>query len=1169
MNPTSSDYTFAWVCEDPVDARVTPEFRVLVPGGTIDAGKKLEMSIKFLPTALSITESFWKFVIMEQNISMPFLFVGDTKEPQVAMDMSHINFKSLLLGRSITETIHLINDEAIGFSFSIVQESCHSEGYASSLNITPLQGHIQPKSKLPITISYTATHGGETNFNVIFEVSRKTKPLMLNVKACGHIMQAQLICENSQGAKIELSSAGLNAINFGEVELHEKAVRQLYLINNGKHNFTFNWSLNHNIEISEAMSSRSVKQSPKSKSEPKPPPGKPQASGRRNKSKSVQPKLSAISILPDEGTVSAGTRRRCMLTFQPNDLGVISTAELVLKISDGPTYLCHVTGEGVKPGILFSFLQHSFGACFIYHAGMPIITKTLQISNKDSKENSIECLYENTSFLEVNFQATVLQPGGSTTAVITFYPRTVTKYRETLVFQINGLSTQNVDILGEGTEMRVEVANPKQKMVKFGALRVGDSVRHIVPIVNKSPTSITLNVSVTPVSQPLHDPSVLYVTPTEPLTLMGRGGNCNVAVYFTPKTRIPQFTEEIMMECAGMSKPLFVVNGCCQGIETSLDQDSVPFGAVVQRSRSTRRIVMQNTGDIGAGFRWEANSFAPDFSIEPTGGYISPGMEVPFTVTFHPQDLCQDIRYDDLLCHIEGGKPLKLTLTGMCVVGSPSTKEVVGFSCHVRSRETRSVMIPNRTNQQWRLQPVIDGEYWTGAETLVVEAQQTKAYELTYRPLTMTTEKKHMGSVFFPLPDGSGLLYNLQGQAELPKPVASVSRDIPCKTAYTELLPVANWLRKPQRFKVTVEMIKPDKLDSGTTLKGLDYIDLPGSIKRDYKLQFYAHKEGTFGAKIVFRNETTSEYLFYYVTFRATAPGVISTLELQTPVRRSAAHTVKVENPLAYPLTFQTDCKAPDINLPPQFTVPANSEGSCMFEYQPLKVGEYSGKLILTNTELGSYVYDLLLKAMPAGPEKTTYFNAGLGGNQNATIRLQNYARQKTDYVCKIDNAEFSCEKTITAAPASSGYGTEVVLDVMFEPVTLGESRATLTVSSSVGGEYIFPFVGRCTPPRPQGPFVVRAKSSVSVPFKNVFASTTVFTFQVDNPLFNVKPGETIRSKKTHNISVTFDGGPNPGTAVTGKLTISCVKSAGSGTGPNLCWVYYLKGMTPETQTII
>ena len=50
-------------------------------------------------------------------------------------------------------------------------------------------------------------------------------------------------------------------------------------------------------------------------------------------------------------------------------------------------------------------------------------------------------------------------------------------------------------------------------------------------------------------------------------------------------------------------------------------------------------------------------------------------MEVPFTVTFHPRELSQDVRYDDLKCAIEGGRPLKMTLTGMCI-GTPAIKEV-------------------------------------------------------------------------------------------------------------------------------------------------------------------------------------------------------------------------------------------------------------------------------------------------------------------------------------------------------------------------------------------------------------------------------------------------------------------------------------------------------------
>ena len=55
------------------------------------------------------------------------------------------------------------------------------------------------------------------------------------------------------------------------------------------------------------------------------------------------------------------------------------------------------------------------------------------------------------------------------------------------------------------------------------------------------------------------------------------------------------------LECVGTSCPLFMVTGSCHGLEVTLDSDHVPFGAVVQSSQSTRRILMINTGDIGTG----------------------------------------------------------------------------------------------------------------------------------------------------------------------------------------------------------------------------------------------------------------------------------------------------------------------------------------------------------------------------------------------------------------------------------------------------------------------------------------------------------------------------------------------------------------------------------------
>lgn len=53
------------------------------------------------------------------------------------------------------------------------------------------------------------------------------------------------------------------------------------------------------------------------------------------------------------------------------------------------------------------------------------------------------------------------------------------------------------------------------------------------------------------------------------------------------------------------------------------------------------------------------------------------------------------------------------------------------------------------------------------------------------------------------------------------------------------------------RFRVIVEILKPEKPDLSVTLKGLDYIDVLSGSKKDYKLNFFAYKEGLYTAKVL------------------------------------------------------------------------------------------------------------------------------------------------------------------------------------------------------------------------------------------------------------------------------------------------------------------------------
>lgn len=170
----------------------------------------------------------------------------------------------------------------------------------------------------------------------------------------------------------------------------------------------------------------------------------------------------------------------------------------------------------------------------------------------------------------------------------------------------------------------------------------------------------------------------------------------------------------------------------------------------------------------------------------------------------------------------------------------------------MRTAETRHLTIQNKTSTHWRdLHPTIDGQYWTGPDTISVEANQSSHYELTYHPLEMASEQqKHYGSIFFPTPDGNAQFFHLSGVAEPPKPVKAITQEVPCKTPRTEPLTVENWLRRPQRFVVIIEPLKAERLDESTLLYGLNYIDVPGLGKKDYQLHFKSFKECNVPVKV-------------------------------------------------------------------------------------------------------------------------------------------------------------------------------------------------------------------------------------------------------------------------------------------------------------------------------
>lgn len=368
-------------------------------------------------------------------------------------------------------------------------------------------------------------------------------------------------------------------------------------------------------------------------------------------------------------------------------------------------------------------------------------------------------------------------------------------------------------------------------------------------------------------------------------------------------------------------------------------------------------------------------------------------------------------------CKVEGGDDSFLTLTGAC---SPSQAQAISldFKAAVRGTSSQTITLANPSVTAWEIRPVIQNDYWSGPEILIVPSKGEAIYTVTYHPLSMSTETKlHEGSVFFPTPDGSGLLYKLTGLAQSPAPAGSFQIKVPAKQAHVQSLKVANWLNKPQRFKVVVQT-QPD--DPSIQLTASPHIDVAGLSQKDCKLHFYSYIEGQATATVTFQNESNGEYIFYNLNLTVGPPGLQGTHLLEGPVRTRLVRTISVANPLQKEVVMAVACSNKQVMVPSSLTVAAGETAELEVPYRPLLVAESEASLKLSSKALGVYEYLLKLKGTPAGPEGNLTINVPLGSSET-----QVRSKCPASIACMLDilpHCRARCNRHCSAAGMCTGF---------------------------------------------------------------------------------------------------------------------------------------------------
>ena len=203
----------------------------------------------------------------------------------------------------------------------------------------------------------------EYNYNLVCNVKKKARPLVLNVKGDGYTIHHTVFIDKK---KAEGKFGEPARLNFGEFFINERKEKTVSISNEGKFNFDFAWKRKPNRYI---------------------------------------------EITPDRGTVKKGESQEFVISYSPLNAHKLKSYKCQLSIVSGPKYDMFLFGEAKKPGIELSFIKQDFGPSFVMNVPLSK-TAMLEMKNNDTSAITIETAFEKLPFLDVQLSpGTVCLPG--------------------------------------------------------------------------------------------------------------------------------------------------------------------------------------------------------------------------------------------------------------------------------------------------------------------------------------------------------------------------------------------------------------------------------------------------------------------------------------------------------------------------------------------------------------------------------------------------------------------------------------------------------------------------------------------------------------------------------------------------------------------------------------
>lgn len=104
--------------------------------------------------------------------------------------------------------------------------------------MNPVSGVVPAQSQVPVEVLFQPKYELNYNYNLICNVKRKARPLVLNVKGEGYKIHHTVLAGSS---RIEMQAGEPHQFDFGEFFINERKTKTVVLCNSGEFNFDFVW----------------------------------------------------------------------------------------------------------------------------------------------------------------------------------------------------------------------------------------------------------------------------------------------------------------------------------------------------------------------------------------------------------------------------------------------------------------------------------------------------------------------------------------------------------------------------------------------------------------------------------------------------------------------------------------------------------------------------------------------------------------------------------------------------------------------------------------------------------------------------------------------------------------------------------------------------------------